>query len=413
MELPGCRYCIFIASHQQGYQVREGRHTPESFPRCDLHWRFLCSECKAPHHFHGVAFCPTEDTFFCIHCAAEHKTPRDGFWGWGYYYRLKCPWHDDWHPALDRLEYEGAHPWQQEERWARELRGMSASEEISPLWSFSVQPAETVGDEDVRRGWDAVSEWWIRRYSPRGDINREWVIDPALFRLLGEVGELSILDAGCGNGYLARLLAALGGRLVGVDLSPKLLRIAQEQEEKEPLGIEYHEGDLSNLSMLEDASFDVAVSNVVLQDLRRLRKALQEIHRVLKPGGRFVFSITHPCFERPVPGTWVREPPDSERIEEWKHLAVDRYYDVVAVYWGPVGLPPSVGFHRPLQDFFQALAAAGFIVTRLQEPQGDEEALEKHYRHFADMRRVPLFLVVEAVKEKVVEPGTQARQPAR
>ncbi len=140
------------------------------------------------------------------------------------------------------------------------------------------------------------------------------------------------------------------------------------------------------------------MSNIVLQDVRRPAEAVAEIHRVLRPGGRFVFSITHPAFEAPVPGRWLVEPADSERIEDRRFLAVDRYFDRVAVFWGPPGKPLAVGFHRPLRDYFEALRDAGFLVSRFEEPVPSEEVVERFPRHFTDMLRVPNFLIIEAVK---------------
>jgi 2-polyprenyl-3-methyl-5-hydroxy-6-metoxy-1,4-benzoquinol methylase len=281
---------------------------------------------------------------------------------------------------------------------------MARSEEVSERWTFRTTSAQDVTDEDAREGWDNVAAWWVARYTPRGDVNREWIIDPVLLDFLGPVGGLRILDAGCGGGYLARLLARRGAAVEGVDLSPKLLAAAEAEEAREPLGVRYRQANLADLSCFPDETFDAAVANVVLQDVVRYREAVREIHRVLKPGGRFVFSTTHPAFEAPVPGMWVREPKDSERVEERRHLAVDRYFERVAIYWAPRGKAPAVGFHRPLRDYFEALHDAGFLVARLEEPTPSEEALERHYRHFADMLRVPLFLVVEAVKP----PGTKA-----
>ena len=274
---------------------------------------------------------------------------------------------------------------------------MTRDERLPERWVFRTAPLDSVSDEDVRKGWDAVATWWVTRYTARGDINREWVIDPVLFRFLGVVKGLRILDAGCGNGYLSRLLTRRGAKVEGVELSPKMLEGARAEEAKRPLGIRYHLGDLANLSRFRGRTFDVAVSNVVLQDVRRYREATREIHRVLKPRGRFLFSMTHPAFESPVPGTWVREPKDTERIEERRFLAVDRYFDRVAVFWSPPGLPPAISFHRPLRDFFAALTDVGFLIRRYEEPFPSKKALEK-YRFFADLTRIPLFIVVEAVK---------------
>lgn len=369
-----------------------------TFPRCDWHWRFVCAKCGNARHFNGTAFCDREQRFFCIDCAPEHRAPRRSFWGWSYYYRLRCPWRTEWHAALDRLEFEGRHPWQRNPSWSRARRGMSRHRQIAERWSFRIEPSERISESISRASWDSAAEWWTSRSGVRGDVNREWVIDPALFRLLGNVKGQRILDAGCGSGYLARLLAAKGAEVVGVDHSAKLLEIARREEEKETLGVKYLEADLGRLSPLDKAAFDIVVSNVALQDVVGFDKAFREFHRVLRPGGRLLFSVVHPCFDRPIPGMWIREPPDTERKEEWRGFLLDRYYDRVAVWWAPSGQPPMVGFHRTLEDYASALAAAGFLIARMEEPKPIPEAIERMYRHFADDLRVPNFLIVEALR---------------
>jgi SAM-dependent methyltransferase len=291
---------------------------------------------------------------------------------------------------------------------------MSRRRNFEERWSFWVEPLDRITEAVSRASWDSSADWWTSRSGARGDVNREWLIDPALFRLLGDVRGKRILDAGCGSGYLARILAANGADVVGVDHSGKMLDFARRKEHKEPLGVAYLQADLARLSPLPEASFDVVVSNVVLQDVVAFDGAFREFHRVLRTGGRLLFSVTHPCFERPVPATWIREPPDSERVEEWRGAFLDRYYDRVAVWWRPTGPRPRgkravqdsrltsgpfiVGFHRTLEDYMAALAAAGFLVVRMEEPRPGPEALRRMHRQFADYLRVPNFLIVEAVR---------------
>lgn len=275
---------------------------------------------------------------------------------------------------------------------------MSRRRDLRDRWSFRIEPIERISEAVSRASWDSAAGWWTSRYSARGDVNREWVIDPTLFRLLGDVRGRRILDAGCGSGYLARLLAAKGAKVVGVDHSSRLLEVARREEKREPLGVEFHKADLARLSPFAGGAFDVVVSNVVMQDVVAFAKAFREFHRVLRAGGRLLFSVTHPCFERPVPGMWVREPPDSERIEEWRGLLLDRYYDRVALWWGPSGQPPMVGFHRTLEDYVAALHGAGLLIARMEEPRPSAEAIDRMYRQFADYVRVPNFLIVEAVR---------------
>lgn len=404
MEQAYCRYCQAIGQHDGTYQNRRATHALESsYPRCDFHWRFVCAVCENARHFNATAFCPRTEKLFCLHCAPEHRVTRQSFWDWSYYYRLRCPWHQEWHSALDFLEHQGQHPWQDRPAWFRERRGMTSAEEITPAWDLQTAPAEDITDDAIRLAWDSVAKWWISRYSPRGDLNREWVIDPVLFEHLGDVKGLRVLDAGCGTGYFSRMLAERGAEVVGVDLSGELLAIAEQEEAQNPLGVTFHRADLADLSLLDDASFHVVISNVVLQDVRRYARATAEIFRVLRPEGRFIFSIIHPAFDSP-PGRWVREPEDSERVEEWRYFAMDDYFQRSAAFWSPRGKPPAIGFHRPLRDYFEALYDAGFVVRRLEEPLPSEEALENHYRSMADLQRVPNFLVVEALKPAAERP---------
>src|SRR5439155_651680 len=80
-----------------------------------------------PRHFQGIAFCETKRAFFCLGCAAEHPADSRRFWAWTYSYRLKCPWREEHHASLDRLEQDRRHPWQRRPAWAGARRGMTPS----------------------------------------------------------------------------------------------------------------------------------------------------------------------------------------------------------------------------------------------------------------------------------------------
>jgi len=60
-----------------------------------------------------------------------------------------------------------------------------------------------------------------------------------------------------------------------------------------------------------------------------------------------------------------------------------------------------VGFHRTLEDYSSALHDAGFLITRMEEPTPTDDAVERRYREFADYQRVPLFLIIEAIRPHV------------
>ena len=155
--------------------------------------------------------------------------------------------------------------------------------------------------------------------------------------------------------------------MTGVELSEGPLRLATSREANERLGIAYHQGSIAQMGFLEDSTFDKAVANYVLMDVRDPSGALEEIYRVLRPGGRFVAVISHPSFGSG-PAGWVRPAPDSPRREDWFAYRVDNYFQRGPFYeqWGD--LEPVLSFHRPIRDYWKAFAKAGFAVDTFEEP---------------------------------------------
>ncbi len=397
-----CKYCEIIHSFDVHYPLRKAhRDTRSDCPRCDWHWRFICSVCGKPRHFNGITWCEETHSFTCISCAKSHRVVRRKFWKWKYYYSIECAACDKRHPALDRLEFLGIHPWQLHPDMQRKSEGLDLKTEQQKLWISEFHPLKKarISEEQISRAWDKVAEEWTTRYDEYGDINRRCIVDPTIFRLIGSVAGLSILDAGCGNGYLCRLLAKKGARIVGVDISERLVEIAKQKENEAPLGIAYHKGSLCNLSMFKDETFDVVVSNLVLMDLPDLEKAVQELKRVLKKGGKLIFSIMHPCFSSPPVRGYVRVPQDSDRKEDWLYWKVDRYFDRSLEIWGRIDWSPVYSYHRPLSDYMNALMRSGFTLTHFEEPVPSQKDMKEHYRELGnECDRIPWFLVVGAKK---------------
>lgn len=256
-----------------------------------------------------------------------------------------------------------------------------------------------VSEKQISQAWDTLADRWSDGYTEYGDMNRRYIIDPAIFRLIGSVKGLSILDAGCGNGYLCRLLTKKGAKVVGVDISKKFIEIARQKEREAPLGIVYYSGTLRRLTMFQDETFDMVISNLALMDVLDLEKAIKEIHRVLNKDGKLVFSIMHPCFSSaPVHG-WVRIPQDSQRKEDWVYWKVDRYFDRSMETWQYLDWPPTYSFHRPLSDYVKMLIRNGFSITEFEEPVPTKKAMEEHYRELGnECDRIPWFLIVGANK---------------
>jgi 2-polyprenyl-3-methyl-5-hydroxy-6-metoxy-1,4-benzoquinol methylase len=262
-------------------------------------------------------------------------------------------------------------------------------------------------DDKVSREWNEASKPWADFVRMGKDYFREEMNNPAMLRMVGNVKDKQLLDLSCGEGYNTRILAKKGATVIGVDFSKEMIKLGREREKKERLGIRYYVSDAADLKEFESERFDVVTCFMALMDIERYEDAISQVARVLKKNGRFVFSITHPCFEY---GNTVGGEPTAEwKYEEGKenaadrkavHLEVRRYFGITKcdVSWDMKRLVKpfqTTSFHRTLTDYFQALYKSGFVVTRLVEPKPTSKgALE--YPSLRKHTLIPHSIIIEA-----------------
>ena len=269
---------------------------------------------------------------------------------------------------------------------------------VDPIVTEILPESHVITDTAVGEAWSRVAEDWWGRYDEFGDVNRRYIIDPSILSILGDVEDKHILDAGCGNGYLSRLLLKRGAKVTGVDASEKAIETAVAAESEEYSGIKYYARSLTDLSVFKKNTFDAVVSNIVLCDLQDLKQAISEIRRVLKSNGKLVFSIMHPCFTSPPVHGWLKKPLDSSRLEDWLYWKVDRYFERSTGIWKQGSLSALYSFHRPLSDYMKLLIQNKFMLTDFEEPVPLKKDVEEHYRSLCDGDRIAWFLVIGAVK---------------
>lgn len=204
-------------------------------------------------------------------------------------------------------------------------------------------------------------------------------MNPVLLRLLGDVRGRRVLDAGCGNGYLSRLLAERGAHVVGVEPAQAMADFAREKEAELRQGVRYVQADLTRLPDLGEP-FDAVVCSMVLMAIPDWRPALRACVQALRPGGVLVFAIVHPAFER-LAGSWRAH--GEYRVREY-----------LAEYEIPG--PSASDFHRPISAYLNELAALGCCLREVAEPGLDPEvataAGAEGYAH------LPNFLIVAAAR---------------
>lgn len=223
--------------------------------------------------------------------------------------------------------------------------------------------------------WEKHAREWIAWVRTPGHDSYDRYHRDQFLPLLPPPGRRT-LDVGCGEGRLTRHLASLGHRVAGVDASPTLVAAAREAATE----MELHVASASSLPF-DDASFDLAVSFMCLHDVDDLGGAAREIARVLEPGGALCLAVVHPL------NSAGRFEKHGRFVIRGSYLSEFRYSDKVE----RDGLTMTFeSQHRPIAAYFDALAAAGFVVDALREP-----ATPGH----ASWSRVPLFLHLRARRQ--------------
>ncbi|HEX8904674.1 MAG TPA: methyltransferase domain-containing protein [Longimicrobiaceae bacterium] len=247
----------------------------------------------------------------------------------------------------------------------------------------------------ARDAWDRAADAYARGQASGLDHYRYEFLGPAQVAVCGQVRGMRVLDVGCGAGYFAREMAMRGASVLGVDISARMIGHARSAEAAEPLGAEYVAGDAAEvIPRLDPASFDLATSCLALQDMADPPAVLRAVHRVLRPGGRFVASITHPCTDTPF-RRWEKDEAGRKR---W--LCIDRYFERATVEyewqrWAYPFTTPAV--HAPLEEWMEWMLAAGFHLRALREPRPTDAAVRAR-PDLEDAARVPYYLVFDLAR---------------
>lgn len=234
-------------------------------------------------------------------------------------------------------------------------------------------------DPDTRTIYEAVAAQFERHAAV--SVYNACYDRPATLALLPDVEGGSVLDIGCGPGfYLAEVLARGAARVVGVDLADAMLELARPRllaAAGAGQQVELRQHDASRPFAFADASFDVAISALMIHYLDRTARAsvLREVHRMVRPGGHLVLSSVHPTED------WLRK--GGNYFEEtW-----------ITDVWKSLDYEHPVGCWRTSLDQMSAeFADAGFVIERLVEPRPLPEAKVINPDAYEDLMTAPGFI---------------------
>lgn len=228
-----------------------------------------------------------------------------------------------------------------------------------------------VDESESRRAngpdWDRYADEYQATHGEfLGDIGFVWGPEgftEAEAGVLGELAGRDVLEVGSGAGQCSRWVRSQGGRGYGLDLSLRQLQHSRRIDEATGVAVPSVLGTATALPFRAE-SFDIVFSSFgALQFVNDIDVAVAEVARVLRPGGRFGFSITHPT-------RWSF--PDDPG--EGGLTATSSYWDRTPYVEvdDATGRVAYVEHHRTLGDWVGLLASAGFRLTDLLEPQWPE-----------------------------------------
>ena len=234
--------------------------------------------------------------------------------------------------------------------------------------------------------WDEHAQWWIDGFTDGADPEYVEQIIPLAVEELA--GRHKVLDLGCGDGQIARALAAQGSDVLGVDPTQLHIDVAIERGG----GPRYVLGGATKIPA-DDNSFDAVVACLVFEHIDQMDEAMTEVARVLKPNGQFSFFLNHPLLQTPGSG-WIDDhiidPPEqywrigpylveTESIEEVEKDVYIRF------------------IHRPLSRYVNALLANGMNLERMVEPSPPAGFLARA-PEYALAHTVPRLLYLRSTK---------------
>lgn len=245
-------------------------------------------------------------------------------------------------------------------------------------------------NEDLKR-WDEEAEDWSRDSDHKRRLAKVLVSD-ALNAFAADIQGKTILDAGCGEGAYTEIIRTLGGKVTGLDGSPKMIEIAKSRRPQIPFVV----GDLLENLPFHDKSFDTVTTINVLMSLGSIEKFLSECYRLLQDNGSLILGVFHPALN--VPTTRLYR-------SWWRKLLGRPVIGVVYSYFIKTNLRkddmaknPWPFYHRTLEEYSDSFSQNGFTIDRILEPHTLPEEFLQQNPKYKYATRIPRFIFFKLIK---------------
>jgi ubiquinone/menaquinone biosynthesis C-methylase UbiE len=264
--------------------------------------------------------------------------------------------------------------------------------------------------------WGDVAEWYDSLVGEEGSEYQRKVVLPGAIRLLDARANDQVLDIACGQGVLCRMLARQGVATTGIDAAEDLVRLARDRNAQLPADAVrpvYRTADVRDLSFLGENEFSGAACLLAIQNINPIGPVFAGVARALRPMGRFVIVMMHPCFRGPKETSW-----GWDERQGVQYRRVDRY---LLPRKAPIVTHPGKSqdytwtFHKPIEAYVKALAGAGLLVDALEEWPSHKTSTSGPRAGAENVARkeIPMFLAIRAVKIPAIDQGESHEEQVR
>ncbi|WP_414574917.1 methyltransferase domain-containing protein [Anabaena sp. CCY 9402-a] len=247
----------------------------------------------------------------------------------------------------------------------------------------------------TRELYNNTASHWIRE---QPISLSDFTARPFVLELCEPINQMQVLDLGCGEGYCTRELCRRGAAQVyGIDISQGMIEAARLQEKQNPLGINYEIGCSTNLKQFGNGEIDLVVAVFLFNYLTiaQTQECMAEVARILRPGGRFIFSVPHPSFPYMREATY----PFYFQVDGNGYFS-KRDQQFPGRIWKRDGSWLNVQLiHKTFEDYFNSLNVAGFnTMPVIKELRVTPEHIALDESFFSPLLDLPLHLAIQVSK---------------
>ena len=192
-------------------------------------------------------------------------------------------------------------------------------------------------------------------------------------------------------------MALKGAKVVGLDLSPKMIGHAQEHEKKRPLGVEYRVMDATQIGRVwAPGSFDLVTACMSLHDMPGPGKVIRSASKVLTEDGVMAFSVVHPVNSGSA--VWEEDAKGGKTVRTSDYFRSGKYI----VSWNMARLKHhwrTESYSYTLSDWSKMAEGSGFLIERIREPRPTPNQVKRH-PELEVCSRIPFFLVLRLTKNQ-------------